>query len=71
MADQRGQHCPQHSPCGYACACDEDRDRAAGIHRPGSVGNAFGGYDCVCGGAWLTTFNTCTGPPMTVEDTDA
>jgi hypothetical protein len=28
------------------------------------VGNAFGGYDCVCGNAWLDTYGTCVGPNM-------
>lgn len=57
MPDQLGQHCVEHE--GLTCFCDEARDRAAGVHRPSSEANAFGGYRCVCGGTWLTSMGRC------------
>lgn len=49
MPDQMGRDCPDHPQPGYRCFCDETRDLAVGIHRPGGVANAFGGYHCICG----------------------
>lgn len=46
MSDQRGQKCAEHPG---TCFCDEREDREQGIHRPGGVADAFGGYQCVCG----------------------
>jgi hypothetical protein len=60
MPDQQGQYCPEHDPQGYHCACDEGRDRAAGIHRASGLGNAFGGYVCVCGNGSWTMKSGCT-----------
>lgn len=68
-ADQQGNYCAEHSPHGITCFCDEDRDRAVGIHRPSSNGNMFGGYDCVCGEPWLTTY--CLGSPSDEGNPDA
>lgn len=59
--DMQGNFCRKHSRRGFVCACDERRDRALRLHRPGTIGNGFGGYDCVCGGAWLDKYNTCFG----------
>jgi hypothetical protein len=57
--DQLGNFCHEHSTRGITCCCDEDRDRANGLHRPSGTSNAFGGYLCVCGGAWLSRTGIC------------
>jgi hypothetical protein len=62
MPDQMGNPCTEHGV--LTCFCDEDRDRAAGVHRPSSEANAFGGYQCVCGGTWLTLMRKCAGSPV-------
>ena len=63
MADQRGHWCLEHSPAGYDCFCDEALDLANGLHRASGVGNAFGGYNCVCGEPWLDTLGGCVNGP--------
>lgn len=37
-------------------------------HGPTEVGNAFGGYDCVCGEPWLPEYDRCTGALRVDED---
>lgn len=59
MPDQQGKSCVTHDP--LHCACDEERDRAAGIHRASGIGNAFGGYECVCGEGSFTVKFGCIG----------
>jgi hypothetical protein len=55
MPDFLGKPCAEHDP--LHCACDERRDREAGIHRPSGLCDAFGGYECVCGnGSWTETY---------------
>jgi hypothetical protein len=49
VPDQLGNDCPNHPDPGISCFCDEVRDLAAGMHRPGQIADAFGGYQCVCG----------------------
>lgn len=62
MADQRGNYCDVHDPrpgwfrrllgarpsLTHRCFCDEDHDRAAGIHRASGLDDGMGGYLCVC-----------------------
>jgi hypothetical protein len=59
MPDQQGQPCAEHPR--LTCFCDEERDRAAGIHRPTSAASMFGGYECTCGEPWLTFGDRCMG----------
>lgn len=46
MPDQQGRACLEHGP--QHCSCDEERDRAAGIHRASGLDDGLGGYLCVC-----------------------
>jgi hypothetical protein len=63
MPDQQGQYCAEHDTQGYHCACDERRDRAAGIHRASGLSDAFGGYECVCGRGSFTKYGCTDGGP--------
>jgi hypothetical protein len=75
MPDQLGHPCPDHSAPGFRCFCDEARDLAAGIHRPGTLADAFGGYQCICGDLMCLggrrPFTTSPGPAAATTTKDA
>lgn len=48
-------------------ARDDATDRALGIHRCSEIGNAFGGYNCVCGRPWLDSLGGCLVAPREEE----
>lgn len=37
------------------------------VHRCSEIGNAFGGYNCVCGEPWLDTLGGCMAAPREVD----
>lgn len=80
MPDQQGQVCLVHDlrlpwwrrllgqrPQVVHCLCDEERDRAAGIHRASGWDDGLGGYLCIClGGRYSLKYGCMT--PVSIEE---
>lgn len=62
--DQTGKFCAKHSNRGFDCFCDEDRDRAAQLHRVSGFDDGFGGYLCICGGGRFSAKYGCITPNL-------
>lgn len=52
---------------GYVCFCDEERDRALGIHRASWLDDGLGGYLCICGGGRYSAKRGCMTPNTDVS----
>lgn len=61
LMDQQGRYCADHPLCGWACFCDEDRDRKLKIHRCSGLDDGLGGYLCICGTGRYSTVYGCMG----------